>query len=270
LNFSLGDEDARTHYHTGLQVGERKHHGFGFFSGNDIVINAGNNLEDGGVNDFAKKTVLLERSFLSWMGTILPDTHIALSGGYLEDAFAGLGGEVLYRPHQSPFSIGIDAWRVLARAPDTPLGLGLFDGAAMTGHITLGYEFPNSNLTAFTKFGRYLYGDDGVTLGLEKKFDGGAKLKTFLSATNQRDRDSDGRKQGYYGGIELSLPLGHFDFGPLETNLKMKSAPFSRVYGQILDKPISLYDLTEPMSYRHLGQNWQGVQKNHGIADALP
>ena len=59
---------------------------------------------------------------------------------------------------------------------------------------------------------------------------------------------------------DLAVPLGSVKFVPEGSEARINVAPIGRDDGQILDKPLSLYEVTEPVSYRHLGRNWQEVQ----------
>ncbi len=272
LGLSLGEEDTSHLYRASLVAEERKHYGWGFYGGNAVRLNIADRLYQldkiralpdkpvrSDVSHFARNTVALDRSFLSWMTTIRPDFHLAVTAGYLEEMYAGLGGEVLYRPFDSPFSVGFDAWRVLKRNPDSFLAMGIKDQeAGYTGHLSLYYDVPDSDVTLFAKAGKFLGGDVGATGGIETNF-GNVKLKGFVTATNDRDKDVFGKDTSYYGGLQLSLPLGNIPYVPEGSEARVKFAPMGRNAGQELDKPVSLYEVTEPMSYRHLGRNWQEV-----------
>lgn len=283
LGFSLGEDDTSHLYRVSLVAGERKHLGYGLYTGNDIRLNLADRFDQwdkirprrddvtrSNAGDFARNRVTLDRSFLAWMGTILPDTHMALSAGYLEEMFAGVGGEILYRPHQSPFSFGVEGWAASPRDPLTTLALGVFDDRRLSGHLNLFYDIPATDITAFAKAGRYLAGDVGGTLGVQKTLDDGLKIKGFMTATNEADQDIFGESPSLYAGFELSLPLGNLPYVPAGSTVRLSTTPMARDFGQAIDKPVSLFDLTEPMSYRHLGQNWQAVQRKTATTDAPP
>jgi hypothetical protein len=210
-------------------------------------------------SNFAANPVLVDRSYLSWMKTIVPDLHFAATAGYLEEMFAGIGAELLYRPFDSPFAIGIEGWQAHKRTPDTFMALGIEEEGSFTGHLNLFYDIPDTDITAFAKVGKYLGGDYGATAGLQTQFANGMKVKGFVTATDQKDKDVFGESTNIYGGLQLAIPLGDLLFIPQGSEARMKVAPMARDAGQALDKPVSLYDLTEPMSYRHLGRNWQEV-----------
>lgn len=271
IGFSFGEEDT-SHLHRVSIVGEEtKRHKWGFVTGNAVRLNIEDRLYQidkirapaadpvrSDVSHFARNIVTLDRSFASWMTTIRPDFHLALTAGYLEEMYAGAGGEVLYRPFESPFAVGVEMWRAHKRNPDSVMAMDVESEANYTGHLNLFYEVPDSDVTLFAKAGKYLGGDVGATAGLETKF-GSVKVKGYVTATNERDRDAFGKDTSYFGGIQLSMPLGNIPYVPEGSEARMKFEPMGRDAGQVLEKPVSLYETTEPMSYRHLGRNWQEV-----------
>ncbi len=272
FSFSLAEEDTSHLYRASLVVEERKQYKWGLLTGNALRLNITDRLYQldkiralptdpvrSDVSHFARNTVAVDRSFLSWMTTIRPDLHFAATAGYLEEMYAGLGGEILYRPFGSPFALGAEIWRTHKRDPDSFLALGLKDEEARyTGHLNLYYDVPDTDMTLFAKVGRFLGGDNGLSTGLETTF-GPAKLRGFVTVTNERDQDAFGKDTSYYGGLQLALPLGNIPYVPQGSEARVKFAPMGRDAGQELDKPVSLYEITEPMSYRHLGRNWQEV-----------
>lgn len=60
-------------------------------------------------------------------------------------------------------------------------------------------------------------------------------------------------------GLELSVPFGRMKYVPKGSEARIKTQPIGRDDGAILDKPIDLYEVTEPTAYRHLARNWQEV-----------
>ena len=54
--------------------------------------------------------------------------------------FAGVSGEVLWRPHDSPIAVGLDLNWVAQRAFDQ--GFGLRDYRVATGHLSLYADLP--------------------------------------------------------------------------------------------------------------------------------
>jgi Exopolysaccharide biosynthesis protein YbjH len=273
LEFSLAEEGTSHLYRTSIVAEESKHYKYGLFASSSLRFNLRDRLYQidkmgmrgekpvrSDANDYAGNFVNLERSFLSWMTTPLPDFHLAATAGYLEEMYAGVGGEALYRPFDSPFAIGAEIWRVNKRLGQSFMAMGLEDEARYTGHLNLFYDVPDTDITIYANAGRYLGGDNGVTGGLETQF-GNVTVKAFVTATDTHDRDQLGETAALYGGINITLPLGNIPFVPEGSAARIKTGQLGRDAGQALDKPVSLYEVTEPMSYRHLGRSWQAVLK---------
>ena len=272
LAFSIGEEETTHLYRTSLVVEERKDWKYGFTTGSALRLNIADNLHrlfkfrDVNLNSVRSDAVLftmnrvnLDRAFASFMKTPLPDLHFAATAGYLEEMYAGYGAEVLYRPFASPFAIGAEGWSVYKRDALTPLALGIFADPRFTGHANLYYKFPDSDLTAFAKIGRFIGGDFGVNTGAQMQLANGMTLKGSVSVTNSDDEDVFGGSRNLYAGLQLSIPFGDLRFVPQGSEARIKLAPIGRDDAALLDKPVDLYEITEPASYRHLGRSWQEV-----------
>lgn len=273
LSFSLGEEETTHLYRASAVFEEQKRLGYGFTSGSSLRLNLADNLHRlmkfkdinlqsvrGDADLFTYNRVNVDRAYLSWMKTVIPDFHLAVTAGYLEEMYAGYGGEIMYRPFDSPFALGAEAWNLYKRDGLSALALATGGDAALTGHLNLYYDIPDTDLTTYAKIGQFIGGDRGASVGVQKQYDSGLKLKGFVTATNARDKDVFDSDRNLYAGLQLSLPIGNLKFIPQGSEIRASIAPIGRDDAQIVDKPVSLYDVTEPMSYRHLGRNWQGVQ----------
>lgn len=271
----LSMEEETTHlYRASAVIETQKEWSGGFTSGNSVRINMADNLHRlwkfrdvnlnsvrGDADLFTQNRINIDRSYVGWMTTIIPDLHFAATAGYLEEMYAGIGGEILYRPFESPFAIGAEVWNVYKRDGMSTLALGLRGDDAWTGHVNMFYDIPDTDITTFAKVGKFIGGDVGATAGMETQFDSGLRVKGYITATNSGDKDVFGADRNIIGGLQIAMPLGDLRFIPEGSAAKANIAPIGRDDGQIIDKPTSLYDATEPMSYRHLGRNWQAVQK---------
>jgi len=209
------------------------------------------------IDAFANRRISLDRFYLSYLKTIKPDLHLNITGGYLEEQYAGLGGELLYRPFAKNWAIGVEAWQVLKRDPYTALNQGLTIDSLLTGHLNVYYKLPNSPETTINaRLGRYLAEDFGGSLGIAHRFKNGAELEGFVTLTDMTDLDIYGGNTNLHHGIKLSLPIGSLDYVPRNSRIDLIAAPFGRDAGQALDKPVDLYDMTEAFSLQHLATNW--------------
>lgn len=269
---SLSEEDSGILHRTSLLLDSTTATNYGLLGGMGLRLNLSNNLDKlntyrpasslpvrSNVDAFAETRIGLERLYGGFARTIAPDVHVAAAAGYLEEMYAGFGGDILYRPFGSTWAIGAEGWLAFKRDPYTEMNIGLNGDRVLTGHIKAYYEFPDTDMTAEARVGRYLNEDIGATLALNQRFDHGLNVRGFVTATDQADADIFGGSTNLYAGLELTLPLGNIPVIPQNTSARIKAAPFGRDTGQTLENPIDLYALSEPLSYRHVAQYWNEV-----------
>ena len=97
--------------------------------------------------------------------------YAKLSAGIFEMMYGGYGAEILYKPFDSNFMIGLEAYRVKKRAFNQKLSF--LDYETTTGHINLNYYFDQLGIIANLSFGKYLAKDEGYTLDLSRITDSG-------------------------------------------------------------------------------------------------
>ncbi|MCB9964167.1 MAG: YjbH domain-containing protein [Rhodospirillales bacterium] len=267
---SLSEEDQGVLSRTGLIIEEQRAASGPWAVGGALRLNLGDNLQNlnaargrpflpvrSDIDLFARQTVSLDRMYLSYLKTLWPDVHVGATVGYLEEQYAGAGGELLYRPFGRNWAIGAEAWGVFKRNPLTAFNQGIGVDHLLSGHVQGWYRLPqHPETTVHVRLGRYLAEDLGGTLGLVHRFKNGAKLEGFVTMTDQSDTDVFGGTTHLQHGVKLSLPLGSLDYIPDKSRMDLVVAPFGRDSGQHLDKPVSLYDLTEAFSLQHVATHW--------------
>jgi len=269
---SLSEEDSGILHRTSLVIDERRNIGRHFLIGGALRLNIHDNLDQiekfrpvallpvrSDVNRFTRQLVSVDRSYLGWMMTPKTDLHVSLAAGYLEEMYAGSGGEILYRPFGKTFAVGADAWLALRRDPLMDMHLGLNGDHLLTGHINAWYEFPDRDLTIQARVGRYLAEDFGGTLSLEKRMRNGIRISAFATATDNADFDPFGGTTHLYSGIKMSMPLGNIPHVPQGSEARIAVMPFGRDTGQAIDHPLPLYEMTERFSMRHISAHWNDV-----------
>lgn len=271
---SLSEEDTGLLYRTSVLASMRAPVAHGALtSGTAVRINLDDNLEKlektraynpygtrGNVDDFTGNRISLDQSWLGWTHSFTPELHLSLIGGYLEEMYAGYGGELLYRPFGPRYTLGIEGWHTLKRDPVTQSALGIAGESTFSGFANAWYDIPVIDATAKLKAGRFLAGDVGGTLALEKMFDNGVKLEGFVSISNNADFDQFGGTTHAYNGIRLTIPFYHgLGSRRVKTATRLEAAPFARDSAQTLENPMPLYELTEPFSYRHMEEHWNDI-----------
>lgn len=269
---SLSEEDSGILYRTSLVAGHTRSVNAYLHGTLGLRMNAKDNLAHlqdfrwpallpvrSDVDAFAARGLALDQSFISFTHSLRSDMHLAISSGYLEEMYGGFGGEFLYRPYDSRFAAGVEVWQAFKRDPYTFMNLGFNGDHLLTGHMNLWYDLPTCDVTLHLRAGRYLAEDVGGTFGLEKIWPNGVKLAAQTTITDQADFDLFGERTHAAHEIRLTLPLGRFSALPLNSRIESTFAPFGRDTGQSLENPVSLYDLTEAFSARHLEAQWTDI-----------
>lgn len=110
------------------------------------------------------------------------DFYAQLKVGYLEDMFAGAGGQVLWRPDNGRLAFGADVYQVWQRNFNRLFGLQNYQ--TVTGHASVYYQLPWNDLNVAVHAGRYLAGDYGATFELRRKFPSGVEIGAFATFTD--------------------------------------------------------------------------------------
>ena len=191
----------------------------------------------------------------NWFGEIY--------GGYLESMFAGIGGEVLYRPLNQSWALGMDLNYVIQRKANSALGLfkhrNQYDPitqrpyqvqtGTVTGHASLYYQptwswLDNTLLTI--SVGQYLAEDRGITLDFAKQFDSGIIAGVFATLTNLSAKEYG--EGSYTKGLYVSIPFDILTIKPSTQRAYLNWTPLTRDGGQALNRKYPLYSMTDARS----------------------
>ena len=91
---------------------------------------------------------------LDYLTRLAPDVFAQVRAGYLESMFAGVGGEVLWRPLGQRWAVGADIYDVEERAFSRLFGVQPYK--IVTGHATLYYASPWYGVNFAIRAGQYL------------------------------------------------------------------------------------------------------------------
>jgi Exopolysaccharide biosynthesis protein YbjH len=177
-----------------------------------------------------------------------PDLTAELKVGYLESMYAGIGGQILWRPAGERFAIGADLYQVWKRDFDRLFGVQ--DYHVMTGHVTLYYQSPWYGLNFNVHAGRFLAGDYGATIEVVRRFSTGVEIGAFATFTNVPfSKFGEG---SFDKGIIIRIPLEWAlpFFSKSSYNLTLRS--LTRDGGQRLEDDDSLYFDTQPASVNEI------------------
>ena len=188
-------------------------------------------------------------------GQLSDHQFYSVYAGYLESMYAGVGGEWLYRPWNSPFALGVDVNRVQQRSFDQLLGFnsaGTQTGYRVdTGHATVywdtGWESVHLKLSA----GRYLAGDVGATVDASKTFDNGVSVGVWVTRTNvSAERFGEG---SFDKGLYLRIPFDVMTTKRSSNAAFLAYSPLTRDGGARLNRSFTLHGATTARSQRDAG-----------------
>lgn len=217
--------------------------------------------------------VRLNNLQLTWFEQPFQQIYTQAYAGYLETMFAGVGGEVLYRPMNSNWAVGVDANLISQRDPDSWFGTFsdsyvYYDGynanncaagdvscqayvldKGTTGQITT-YYTPQWNWVDDTLFkvsvGKFLGGDKGVRVDFSKQFKSGVIVGAFATVT---DLTTEEYGEGSYNkGFYVSVPFDVMTIKPSTNRANIAWQPITRDGGQTLSRKYHLYDITDARS----------------------
>jgi hypothetical protein len=199
----------------------------------------------------------LDNLSLSYYAKPAPEIYAHLTAGYIENMFAAVGGETLYRPFGQRWAIGADLYEAFQRNDDGLFGFGQYNYHVLTGHASLYVETPWDGMTAVVRVGRYLAGDYGGTFELYRRFDSGVEIGAWATFTNVPfSRFGEG---SFDKGIKIVIPTEWaLPFGSTST-YELDVRPVLRDGGQPLNNDATLYDLTQSSSYGDLQRQWPHV-----------
>ena len=169
-------------------------------------------------------------------------------GGYLENMYAGVGGEWLYRPWHSPLAIGIDANFVQQRSfrqnftfdkADTQTGYRV-----ATGHVTAYWDTGWKSTHVKLQAGRYLAKDSGATLDVSRSFGNGVVIGAWATKTNiTAEQFGEG---SFDKGIYVRIPFDVMTTSRGGGVANLVYNPLTRDGGARLNRNATLYNATNP------------------------
>ena len=139
------------------------------------------------------------------------DLYGRVSIGYLERMFGGVSGELLWKPVDSRLGLGVELNQVAQRDSDLRFGFDEFDYDVTTGHVSAYYDLGNGYHTQLD-VGRYLAGDWGATMSVDREFDNGWVIGGYFTQTDVSYEDFG--NGSYNKGIRITIPQDFFSGSP--------------------------------------------------------
>lgn len=179
------------------------------------------------------------------------DVFARVSVGYFEAMFAGISSEVLWKPVDSRLAFGVELNRVQQRDYDQRLDLQ--DYAVTTGHVSAYYEAENGYYYQVDA-GRYLAGDWGTTLTVDREFDNGVRVGAFATLT---DVSADDFGEGSFDkGMRFTIPVSALSGRQTQRSISRTVRPVQRDGGARLSIQGRLYGQVRAFHEEKLEGNW--------------
>lgn len=193
----------------------------------------------------------VETLTFAWYAKPAENLYSRVTVGYLERMFGGVSAELLWKRVDSPLAIGVELNYVQQRDFDQLFGFQDYD--VVTGHVSGYYTFGNGYV-AQLDVGRYLAGDVGATLALDREFANGWKVGAFATFT---DVSFDDFGEGSFDkGIRIQIPFNWLLGKPSDKAYSPTIRPVTRDGGARLSVDGRLYDSVRGYHAGRIDDQW--------------
>lgn len=179
------------------------------------------------------------------------DWYSRVTVGYLEPMFAGVSGEVLWKPAASRLALGAELNYVAQRNYDMLFGVRNYNIAM--GHVSAYYDLGNG-FHGQLDMGRYLAGDWGATVSLDREFDNGWRVGAYVTKTNV---SAAAFGEGSFDkGIRITMPLSWAIGSPSKKKNNIVIQSLSRNGGARLNVNGRLYEAVRSSHQPEMAKTW--------------
>lgn len=203
-------------------------------------------------------TPTLDHLTLSKYGRPAKDFYSRFTVGYLERMYAGASAEVLWKPVDSRLAFGAEMNYVQPRDFDQQFGLRTRNTTGgkipeWNGHVSAYYDIGHG-FHGQVDAGRYLAGDFGATVALDRVFANGWTVGAYATKT---DVSSTTFGEGSFDkGIRIEIPLAWGIGTPTIQKSKTILKSLSRDGGARLEVDGRLYDKVKETHAPSLAKTW--------------
>jgi len=169
-------------------------------------------------------------------------TYARLTGGWLEQMYAGVGGQWLYVERGAPwaFDVSVDA----VKQRDFDGRFGFRDYQTVTALAAVHYKLPYQS-TFTTRVGRFLARDHGARFEVKRRFRIGMELGAWYTVTSAIDNGILQEQNYHDKGVFVSIPFEALLPNDTKVATGFSIAPWTRDVGQMLNSPVDLYQMLE-------------------------
>lgn len=203
---------------------------------------------------YSSDTPVLDRATLDYTFRPMENIYGRTSVGLLERMYAGASAELLWAPANSPLAFGVEVNALQQREPDALIGTNdlQIDSWHASGYYSFGDGFH-----AQLDLGRYLAGDTGGTVTLEREFANGIRLGAYATLT---DMPFDDFGEGSFDkGISVTIPIATLLGTPTTTHNTTTLRSLTRDGGARVNIANRLYPSIRDARRASLHRSWEGV-----------
>jgi len=204
---------------------------------------------------------------LAWYERPGRDLYSRVTVGYLESMFGGVSTELLYSPVSTRWALGAEVNYVAQRANDMMFGFGDYciaggtdycgsadhDYRTVTGHLSLYYAL-SEQVHAQFDVGRYLAGDWGASVSLDREFGNGWRIGGQVTVTEANRDDPD--QDDFSAGVRISMPADFLYGTPSRRRSGIGLDLYSGDAGARLNVSDRLYDVIREGQVPDLESGW--------------
>lgn len=187
-----------------------------------------------------------------------------LSVGYLERMYGGVSAELLWKPVNSRFALGAELNYIQRRDYDQLFGFqdmttvdpetgAKYDIPHVNGHVSAYYDLGNG-FHGQLDVGRYLAGDYGGTISIDREFANGWKVGAYATFTDVSAEDFG--EGSFDKGLRFYIPLAPFIGQPSRKVNPVTIQSLSRDGGARLNVRGRLYEETREYHEPEIAKSW--------------
>jgi Exopolysaccharide biosynthesis protein YbjH len=198
--------------------------------------------------------VVLETLTFSHARSLGNDFYGRVTVGYLERMYGGISAEILWRPVTSRLALGAEVNYVMQREYD--MGLGFRDYDVVTGYVSAYYDMAGGYRLQVDA-GRYLAGDWGATIAVDREFRNGWSVGAFMTLTDVSTQQFG--EGSFDKGVRFSIPVSWFTGQPSQSSVGTTIRPITRDGGARVIVPDRLYDRVREGHLGNIDDQWARV-----------
>jgi hypothetical protein len=197
----------------------------------------------------------IDRLQLNSFANPYKNIYTKFTAGIFERMFGGYGAELLYRPFEKNYGLGLEVFKVRQR--DYKQDLHFRDYKTSTGHITFYYREPSSGVLMRLKGGKYLAGDSGYTFDISRRFETGMSVGVFFSRTDiSKEEFGEG---SFDKGFYFMIPLDFFTSSYVKRTFQWGIRPVTRDGAALLTHGLPLWGVTDQGSFWSVAHSWKNI-----------